>query len=314
MATLQPHELVREFKNNHFELNNTLEKMLNEHYSHQTERRGCGYTQATRHLAEYINRPRAPDVVNDLRLFQDWQSTLKPVLGFFRKDFDTSRQVQLRKIPRLMKQEESAVLAQMIVDVVLPIPHTHHDSVILPSHTEKLAIGSCPLAEKYFLELAHKHVKRGGLMNIITDDNNRPLLIEKMNLGDNHSCLSLVPLIMNGVRLPPGSLLGVDYDDQALQKSKRKLIPGYQIRLADCRGFRFLRLTTLAITPENRARAFSTHFEAQRANGLFEPESTQLTQLSQITQAELRYTRSTGRSNMFFYRKESTSFKQPIFN
>jgi hypothetical protein len=110
-----------------------------------------------------------------------------------------------------------------------------------------------------------------------------------MNLGDNHSCLSLVTLTMNGVRLPPGSLLGLAYDSRALQKTRRKVIPGCQIRLADCDGFRFLRLTTLAITPANRARAFTTHFEAQQANGLFAPESTQLAQLTQIAQAELNY-------------------------
>ncbi|MCU4363439.1 hypothetical protein KTH19_19350, partial [Acinetobacter sp. WU_MDCI_Abxc22] len=52
------HEVVRLFKENVFPLSNKLTEMLNEHYSHQTERRGCGYTQATRVLAEYINFPR----------------------------------------------------------------------------------------------------------------------------------------------------------------------------------------------------------------------------------------------------------------
>jgi hypothetical protein len=346
MTTLQPHELVQEFNQHRFSLNETLEKMLNEHHSHQTERRGCGYTQASRYLADYINRPRTPDSSDDLRLFRDWQSLgqltavagssteqesarqlpenetaglgvpvkttntlrqrMQPVFELFRRDTDASWQDRLQLIPNLMQREESLLLAQMIVDIVLPVTGCSQDTVVLQSYPEKLAIGSCPLAEKYFLELAHGHVKRHGLMNIIIDDDGRPLIVEKMNLGDNHSCLSLVPLVMNGVQLPPGSLLGVDYDSHVLQKTERKLIPGHQIRLADCHGFRFLRLTTLAVTPANRARAFTTHFAAQQAGGLFAPESTRLAELEQITQTELNHAqRHANPNNKYSAKKKS---------
>ena len=38
------HEVVALFQQHLLLLSNTLTEMLNEHYSHQTERRGCGYT------------------------------------------------------------------------------------------------------------------------------------------------------------------------------------------------------------------------------------------------------------------------------
>lgn len=43
MAELN-HEVVALFQQHLLPLSNTLTEMLNEHYSHQTERRGCGYT------------------------------------------------------------------------------------------------------------------------------------------------------------------------------------------------------------------------------------------------------------------------------
>lgn len=302
MTTLQAHELVHLFRRHRLALNPTLEQMLNEHYSHQTERRGCGYTQASRHLAEYINQPRSTDNSNDLRLLQDWQLRSLPD-----SDNATVWQQQLRQLPALMKREESRVLAQMIVDILLPVELSEHETAVIPAHPEKLAIGSCPLAEKYFLELAHRHVKRHGLMNIIINDNQQPVIVEKMHLGDDHSCLSLVPLLMNGVRLPAGSLLGVDYNSRVLQKTRRKSIPGCLIRLADCRGFRFLRLTTLVISPANRARAFTTHFAAQQANGLFAPDSTRLSQLLQIAHSELRHADISSRRKNVFFTKTSVS-------
>ena len=52
------HEVLRVFAEQGFALNATLHEMLNEHFSHRTERRGAGFTQATRHLATFVNRPR----------------------------------------------------------------------------------------------------------------------------------------------------------------------------------------------------------------------------------------------------------------
>lgn len=56
--TIKEQEVVQLFRERAQPLSVKLTEMLNEHYSHQTERRGCGYTQATRVLADYINTPR----------------------------------------------------------------------------------------------------------------------------------------------------------------------------------------------------------------------------------------------------------------
>ena len=76
------HELVQRYREQGYSLSETLVEMLNEHYNHQTERRGCGYTQATRVIAEFVNVERHADEYKDLRLFQDVDSkALKPVMA-----------------------------------------------------------------------------------------------------------------------------------------------------------------------------------------------------------------------------------------
>ena len=66
------HELPRVFAEHGLALNDTLVGMLNEHFSHLTERRGCGFTQATRHLAVHVNKPRERDREVISQLFPRW--------------------------------------------------------------------------------------------------------------------------------------------------------------------------------------------------------------------------------------------------
>ena len=71
---LVEHEVVKLFQGNVHPLSEKISEMLNEHYSHQTERRGCGYTQATRVLAEYINLPRDVLEFQDFKLFDNFDT------------------------------------------------------------------------------------------------------------------------------------------------------------------------------------------------------------------------------------------------
>ncbi|WP_257389454.1 hypothetical protein, partial [Tahibacter caeni] len=66
------HEIVAAFARAGLPLCGTLVEMLDEHFAHHTERRGCGFTQATRHLSTLINAPRDPVAAADLGLFADW--------------------------------------------------------------------------------------------------------------------------------------------------------------------------------------------------------------------------------------------------
>ena len=86
MSGGQDHEIVEVFKSYLHPLSEKLTEMLNEHYSHQTERRGCGYTQATRVIAEIVNQPRDHQNFQDLRLFADYDpKLLKYILNQSRK-------------------------------------------------------------------------------------------------------------------------------------------------------------------------------------------------------------------------------------
>lgn len=310
------HEVLRRFRELGLPLNATLEAMLNEHHSHRTERRGSGYTQATRHLAEYINYPGRHSEYDDARLFADKSPGLIPrlreraselgvevtwrnldrqrlparLLGdpefseLFR--VEVARQRAIRELPERCEREESTLLVRIMCDLVLPVDAGELGLEELPLWPEPLKIGTCPLAEKYFLEVAERFVRRRGRLNIIRGARGTPLMIEKLNLGDDHSCISLTPLVLNGVRLPAGSLLGVQYQEPADAEPNAEL-PGQVIPLGACHGFRFLRLTTLSVSPANRPRAFTRHFEAQVEGGLFGPGVVEISQLLAVAQAQL---------------------------
>lgn len=66
MSGRQNHEIVEVFKTYLHPLSEKLTEMLNEHYSHQTERRGCGYTQATRVIAEIVNQS---EIIKTFRIY-----------------------------------------------------------------------------------------------------------------------------------------------------------------------------------------------------------------------------------------------------
>jgi len=311
----QDHELLSAFDASGFRLCDTLYEMLNEHHSHRTERRGAGYTQATRHLATFVNRPRRPYEYEESLLFADRSpaaahgliaaaAALGVDLPFRNLDLreppeelgrapevlaqyraEAERQARLRSLPERLDREESRLLAAIVVDLVLARGPSAELQELCP-WPEKLAIGTCPLAEKYFLELAQGFVRRKGRMNVIISDSDAPLLVEKLGLGDDHSCLSVVPLLLNGVCLPRGSLFGVAYSGEVGVRTNAQLA-GQVIPVARCEGFRFLRLTTLAVSPPNRKRAFSSHFEAQVAGGLFEPGAATIEQIERLTREQL---------------------------
>ena len=317
-----PHEIVEIFNQYQIPLSEKIITMLNEDYAHHTERRGCGYTQATRVLATHINLARDPENFDDLQLFEYSLRNLRFVISHasaehielktwrdldLRQDllslladpiktaqnasfFDALHEVirfqdQLRNITDFLKLEESIVLVRLLIDIILPYPL--HDLTTLKALPEKPKVGSCTMAEKFFLEIAYGSIPRKGRVNIIVDENKQPLLIEKLNMGDSHSCISVVPLILNGVRLPAGSLFAVDYAPDLETYKECKHIAGKIIPLTQCTGFCFLRLTTLCVSPTNRVRAFSAHIEQQVTAGLFSCRITEISQLLTVATAQL---------------------------
>lgn len=297
------HELCEHFRAADLPLEPRLAEMLDEHFSHRTERRGCGFTQATRHLAEAINRPRRPDVPDDLALLepvslreaamvataalaagwpQGWrclhaapEAVRAQVSGLRAAPRLLGLQDSLAAIATQLRCEESQLILGLIRDL-LGCVADDDATPALPSMPEKPAIGSCSAAEEYFLEIAHGRVRRGGEANVFVDGAGRPVLVEKVGLGESHSALSVQALRMNGVRLPPGSLFALERADPA---DARRHPQGAVLPLGAVRRARFLRLTTLSVDPAHRARAFSCQLEAQLQAGMFSPLSTTLEQL-----------------------------------
>jgi hypothetical protein len=255
------HELPRVFAAHGLALNETLVEMLDEHHSHRTERRGSGFTQATRHLAVLVNRPRDDNRETISALFPSWS---REHLG---APSDSVRTV-LSNLPALLEREESRLLAAIIVDLVSPVPPGERPT--LTPYAEPIPVGTCPLAEKYFLEISDAFVRRKGRVNVLVSDEGKPLLVEKLNLGDNHSCISVAELCLNGVRLPPGCLFAVQRDAGV-----------------ETRAFRLLRLTTLGVSPEHRKRAFTRHFQSQVDAGLFAPGEATIEHLRRVAEGQL---------------------------
>ncbi len=270
------HELLRVFAAQGFTFNTTLHEMLNEHFSHHTERRGCGFTQATRHLAVLVNRSRD--------LHRDAAAQLFPHLRTADALQTSSLQV-LRSLPERLEREESRLFAALVADLVMPAAADLRIQELIP-WSEALKMGTCPLAEKYFLEIADAFVRPKGRANVFVGDDGRPLLVEKLRLGDDHSCINVQTLVLNGVRLPPGCLIGVQRAPDIGLRPNR-ILPGEIIPIARCDGFRFLRLTTLSVSPRHRKRAFSVHFQAQLDAGLYAPGETTIEQLRRVAEAQL---------------------------
>lgn len=322
MSDLVDHEVVMIFKKYLYPLSAKLTEMLNEHFSHQTERRGCGYTQATRVIAEFVSQVRDPIGFQDLRIFEDYETkALKNILnqaGSYGLTLETWRnldinlevqqtlkhlnpqesfaqnlqqevdfQAKLRSIHQYAELEESILICQLLADIILPQTAQDFDMIECQALLDKPKVGSCPMAEKFFLRIAHHRLLRQGEINIFVDEHDQPIMMEKLNMGDNHSCISLVPLMMNGVRLPAGSLFSAHYEIEQLEKHQNKQYKGYVIPIAEMNGFWFLRLTTLAVSPQHRARAFGYHFKQQVDNGLFRPDSTELSQLMDIAKDQI---------------------------
>lgn len=320
--TATAHEVVRLFQEHAYPLSEKLTEMLNEHYSHQTERRGCGYTQATRVLAEYINVPRASYEFQDLKLFDQYDTHgLRKILDQSRayhldlsgwRNLDLNQNIQqlnqseqatdfydvlqkelnlqqsLRQIKQHANLEESQLICALIEDVILPKSAIENQIVEVHALADKPKVGSCPMAENFFLKIAHRRVLRSGEINIFVDEQGQPLFMEKLNMGDNHSCISLKPVLMNGVRIPAGSLFSVNYDaEQIVEKRENREFKGFVIPYQAISGWWFLRLTTLAVSPQNRKRAFSTHFQQQVDNGLYSPGTTELQQLIDVAIEQL---------------------------
>lgn len=309
-AELGGSERLRPFLDVGLDLNRTLIEMLSEHPVHCTERRGCGFTQATRHLADRINTPRDPLDAADLGLLAGWR--LESVERFAQQAQQAGwplgwRELHrapdavvaalaclpgqmdlLRIAPSLRTIEEEADLPEVrllagLLRQILGAGSRFHPA--LPAMPEKPAIGSCSQAEEFFLEIAHGKVRRGGRVNVYCGTDRAPLLVEKIDLGESHSAMAVAPVRLNNVVLPPGSLFALRAASGAavLGETPR----GCVLPLSAIEQARFLRLSTLSVSPQDRPRVFSRQFAHQVQMDFLSPASTTIADLDAFARAQI---------------------------
>ena len=310
----QSHELVVAFERADLGLHKTLQEMLDEHPSHRTERRGCGYTQATRFLSTFINRPRAAEDAFDLGIFADWpkhrtESLARQAIaagwahgwrGLDQAGADVldhlvpsafalalaALPTRLAGIETQLQREESRLLLRLIRGIIEPATACDPGAPGMPEMPEKPKIGSCSQAEEFFLQIAHGRVRRGGRVNVFVDARDRPLLVEKIGLGESHSAMAVASVSICGVTLPPGALFALAYPEDAA--CSRAIACGQVMTLDTIAQARFLRLTSLAVSPEVRQRAFSAQLDAQVRGDMLSPRTTTIEDLHTFASAQLR--------------------------
>lgn len=299
------HEIVSAFARNGLGLHKTLCEMLDEHPSHCTERRGCGYTQASRFLSTFINQSRSTLDASDFGLFAEWPKQWTEALarqaiasgwprGWRRLDHCPREIVErlapetlagtlaalpgvLAGIEASLQREESHLLMALVRQILAPETHRVQS---MPDMSEKPEIGSCSQAEEFFLEIAHGRVRRGGRVNVFVDAAGQPLLVEKMALGESHSAIAVAPVAVCDVVLPPGSLFALRYPDDVAPV--RDIACGQVLSIKSIKQARFLRLTTLAVSPAMRRRAFGAQFETQLRGDMLSPATTTIDHLRQF--------------------------------
>ncbi len=216
------------------------------------ERRGSGFANAGRYLSDLVNQERSgrydPAYLFDPELVETWRESRPEGHLLSREDL-----AKIKKALASMRSEGSKILANMIVSILEPaLPEKLRKVVILPSWRtkEKVHIGSCSMAEGYLFS----DIKRGiGQGTVVVDEEGRPILYQK-HAGEP-SAITLEETVLNGVRLPAGSLLAIQTKPD--QERKTHVTFSEPVATMDqLGGARFLRLTSLSVSPQERLAAF----------------------------------------------------------
>lgn len=288
-------ELSEAFKNVGLQLNSTLIEMLEESETHHSSRKGSGFTQASRYMADIIRKKRTS--WDNLNIFDDTvRFTIEePLLDKF--DYTEVSKMDYRDYLDLSKLDEvaenitkpgSQLLLKMIADITSKEQNDREQ--ITPYLQKKIEIGTCTTAEVYFFDYFNDHLDKYGNnveVNIFKDVNGDAVFVEKIGMGENHSAISLKEIIINGVRIPAGSLVALQYDlpvnTQETTSGKGKVLDGSILS-----GVDFLRFTTLVVEPKKRAEAFGKHLQWQIDNEINGAREIQLEEFVDKCQREIR--------------------------
>lgn len=292
-------ELIDAFSEVGLPLNYSLASMLAESKNHQGGRRGSGFTQASRFLATVVKSKRSN---NDLSIFDGEVAANLDDIAFendpnfdSREDVDLCALIDVEKfyiIERKIKKPGSLLLLRMIFDICTARSRETSDSQ-LPSISETSSIGTCTTAELYFYDYFAKkaryrdnYIAKSARMNIFRDEQGEPLFVEKMGLGENHSAISLKEVIINGVHVPAGSLVALQYgpSTSTIETNSKN---GNVFQAEVLQGVEFLRFTTLIVNPEQREQTFGTHLAWQIENDIPGASDLSLAEVTKLCKSEL---------------------------
>lgn len=304
------HELVEALAASGLPPCRILREMLDEYPQHRTERRGCGLTQATRFLAERVNRTRDPRDPSDLAMFDGWsaraidaiavrsvglgwasgwrdlsdapEAVIDALAGMPGATELLSLPLRLAEVRSRIRHPESHLLLAMIEDILACRMSPHPN---LPVMENKPEIGSCSQAEEFFLEVAHGKIRRGGRVNLWVNEQRQPVLVEKIGLGESHSAMFVREAAICGVTIPPGGLAALRHREDATALGHHA--DGDVLPLSALAQVRFLRLTTLALPPAQRERAFGEQFRRQVHANLLSPRTTTMDDLLRFADGRL---------------------------
>ncbi len=265
-------EFVSAFKETGIPLNDKLAHMLHEPDDMQGGRPGSGFTNLFRELSNYVNN----DLNNPLKLFDtiaiedilDLQPGVR--LSTEQKIQALGLEEKFKHIQEKLIHPSHHIALSMMHDILLGTEKNLPQLNIETNQDELNKIGTCTTAERYFFEwgglreLKDFQGSYGGTMTVITTDQGVPCMIRKNGMGEQGSCLTLTPLVMGKVEIPAGSFVqAIPNENTHGTPTNNDLFPEV-IASNDFDGFRFLRLSTLALKPNDRMAAFGNHYFQQK--------------------------------------------------
>lgn len=186
---------------------------------------------------------------------------------------DQKKVASLRKAIAILPEGERLV-GGMLVDF-MDMSAVPKEIPRLNLSSKEKKVGTCTTAEVYFLDVVTGSMGYAQ-PDIVVGEDGDPVLLLK-NAGER-SAITLKETVLNGVRLPKGSLLEVDEGDVVNQRVRA---------LDSIQGVRFLRLTSLAVSPEERAAAVGSLYAFQKSQGMRGYDTVTIDQLYQCAKQRI---------------------------
>ncbi len=184
--------------------------------------------------------------------------------------------VDLKKLIDLMEKESDVAKKNILLLIIQiidreAIPRTENEVELNTAEPFSMIDipGTCVKAEKHMLTyLSGKYGNPDdGYTNLILDNQNKPLMLEKMgrHLGDSFSCVSLKPVRIDGVLIPAGAIFGsVPCNSELKTEGERSGGINYIKNLKDYEGFMFLRMSLFSLPEKIRASAGGSYYSRQQ--------------------------------------------------